>query len=57
MTQITGYDERTDTVSTLPLWGPRPGQRWAQPINEPVGLVADVYRSPGVAAAAEAGAR
>ena len=49
VTQITGYDETADTVSTLPLWRLSPGQRWAQPINEPVGLVADVYRSAGVA--------
>ncbi|MYB08762.1 MAG: CpaF family protein [Acidimicrobiia bacterium] len=50
VTQITGYDEPSDTVSTLPLWTLGPGQRWAQPVNEPEGLVADVYRSAQAAA-------
>ena len=56
VTQLTGYDEHADTVSTLPLWTLQPGQRWAQPVNEPVGLIADVYRSAGAAAETGAGA-
>ena len=47
VTQITGTG--TDgSIQTRCLWRLEPGQRWATPVAQPVGRVADVYRSAAV---------
>ena len=56
VTQITGYDEAADVVTTLPLWALQPGERWATSVNPPEGRVAAVYRSAGVSVPAISGA-
>ena len=48
VTQITGTDA-DGTIQTRCLWRLQPGQRWATPVAEPVGRMADVYRSTAVA--------
>jgi len=61
VTQITGTG--TDgTIQTRCLWRLQPGERWATPVDQPVGRMADVYRSAAVtvhspAAGAEAAPR
>ena len=48
VTQITGTG--TDgSVQTRCLWRLHPGERWATPVDQPVGRMADVYRSAAVA--------
>lgn len=47
VTQISGLDGK-GMLRTRPLWQMRPDQRWAQPVESPLGRVADVYRSAGV---------
>ena len=48
VTQITGTG--TDgSVQTRCLWRLQPGERWAAPVDRPVGRMADVYRSAAVA--------
>ena len=47
VTQITGTG--TDgSVQTRCLWRLQPGERWAAPVDQPVGRMADVYRSAAV---------
>ena len=47
VTQITGTG--TDgTIQTRRLWRLQPGERWATPMDQPVGRMADVYRSAAV---------
>ncbi len=48
MTQITGIDGG-GTIRTRCLWRLQPGQRRAAPEAPPVGRMADIYRSAGVA--------
>ncbi|MYE08049.1 MAG: hypothetical protein F4Y05_00420, partial [Acidimicrobiaceae bacterium] len=48
VTQITGTDV-DGTIQTRCLWRLQPGQRWATPEASPVGRMAAVYRSAGVA--------
>ncbi len=47
VTQIigTGAD---GAISTRGLWRLQPGERWAAPVEQPVGRMADVYRSAAV---------
>ena len=47
VTQITGTG--TDgSIQTRCLWRLQPGERWATPLDQPVGRMADVYRSAAV---------
>ena len=61
VTQITGTG--TDgTIQTRCLWRLQPDERWATPVDQPVGRLAEVYRSAAVtvhspAAGAEAAPR
>ncbi len=48
VTQISGT-ESDGSIRTRCLWRLRPNERWATPMDQPVGRVADVYRSAGVA--------
>ncbi len=48
VTQITGTDP-DGSIQTRCLWRLQPGERWAAPVAQPMGRVADVYRSVGVA--------
>ena len=48
VTQITGTGS-DGLVQTRCLWRLQPGERWATPVDQPVGRMADVYRSAAVA--------
>ena len=48
VTQITGADA-DGSIETRCLWRLQPGERWATPVDQPVGRMADVYRSAAVA--------
>ena len=59
VTQITGTGA-DGTIQTRCLWRLPPNERWATPVDQPVGRMADVYRSAGAAVhgpAAEAAPR
>ena len=56
VTQITGIGDG-GIIETQRLWRLHPGERWAVPVAAPVGRMADVYRSAGVAVDGEAGPR
>ncbi len=47
VTQITGTGS-DGSVQTRCLWRLQPGERWATPVDQPVGRLADVYRSAAV---------
>ncbi len=47
VTQITGTGA-DGTIQTRCLWRLRPGERWATPVHQPVGRMADAYRSAAV---------
>ena len=47
VTQITGT-QSGGTIQTRCLWRVQPGQRWATPVDQPSGRIADVYRSAAV---------
>ncbi len=48
VTQITGT-AADGSIQTRCLWRLQPGERWAAPVGQPAGRMADVYRSAGVA--------
>ena len=48
VTQITGTGP-DGTIQTRCLWRLQPNERWATPVDQPVGRMADVYRSAAVA--------
>ena len=47
VTQITGTGS-DGTIQTRCLWRLQPGERWAAPVDQPAGRMADVYRSAAV---------
>ena len=48
VTQLTGIDDATGIISTVCLWAPRTGERWATPAGRPSGRIEHIYEAAGL---------